>query len=76
MDGSKTFELRENDRNFHVGDTLMLREYDNKKKEYGMCMTTQKVTSIIYGPQFGIKLGYCVMSIHGINWKPDTFENA
>lgn len=26
--GSKTFELRENDRQFKVGDTLQLREFD------------------------------------------------
>lgn len=26
--GSKTFELRRNDRNFKIGDTLILEEYD------------------------------------------------
>lgn len=27
-DGSKTFEVRNNDRNFQFGDTVTLREYD------------------------------------------------
>jgi hypothetical protein len=28
LDGTKTAELRENDRNYQVGDTLILQEYD------------------------------------------------
>ncbi|VEF93151.1 Domain of Uncharacterised Function with PDB structure [Streptococcus pseudoporcinus] len=32
MDGTKTFEYRYNDRDFKVGDELLLREYDPKKR--------------------------------------------
>ncbi|AKG88281.1 DUF3850 domain-containing protein [Listeria monocytogenes] len=28
-EGRKTFEIRKNDRNFEVGDTLVLQEFDN-----------------------------------------------
>ena len=29
LDGKKTFEIRKNDRNFHVGDRVVLKEWDN-----------------------------------------------
>lgn len=32
--GVKTFEYRENDRNFCVGDTIRLREYEPESKKY------------------------------------------
>lgn len=31
LDGSKTFEVRNNDRGFQCGDTVLLREYDPKE---------------------------------------------
>jgi hypothetical protein len=32
--GEKSFDMRKNDRNFQVGDELILNEYDNEKGEY------------------------------------------
>lgn len=32
--GSKTFELRVNDRDFNVGDELILRQWDNNTQTY------------------------------------------
>ncbi len=32
--GSKTFEVRRSDRNFKVGDLLLLKEYDPKTNRY------------------------------------------
>lgn len=34
LDGDKTFEVRNNDRNFLVGDTVRLKEYDPEKQYY------------------------------------------
>lgn len=62
--GRKTFELRKDDRDFEVGDKLILDEYDPEtdsysgEKEYG---------EIIYilrdAPQFGLMEGYCILGL-------------
>lgn len=64
LSGHKKFEVRKNDRDFKVGDILILRPFDEKKQEY----TTQgefyfNVTYILDGGKFGIEEGVCVMAI-------------
>lgn len=61
VDGSKKFEVRLNDRNFKVGDTLELREYDPAKQEYCGRYTERIVTYVLTG--WGIQPGYCCMSL-------------
>ena len=39
----KTFEIRKNDRNFKVGDSLMLYEIDPKTKQKNYCKNTHYV---------------------------------
>lgn len=34
LNGNKTFEIRENDRNFQIGDKLVLKEFNPKSEEY------------------------------------------
>jgi hypothetical protein len=65
LSGQKTFEIREmsDDRNFQVGDTLWLQEWDPDQKAYSGKHTVQKVTYILKGPAFGIADGFAVMSI-------------
>ncbi len=69
VDGTKTAEYRKNDRDYQVGDILKLKEYDPSggqftgQGEYTGEMVLVKVTHIVYGGQFGIPDGYCVMSI-------------
>jgi 6-phosphogluconate dehydrogenase (decarboxylating) len=68
-DGTKTFEVRRNDRFFQKGDTLILR----KITEYGGYVSTGtpmkfhdlhfEVTCILQGGQHGIEPGYCVMGL-------------
>lgn len=60
--GSKTFEFRKNDRNFHVGDTLVLKEWHNRAEQFTGNVLRFKVPFIIYGGVFGIPEGYCIMS--------------
>jgi hypothetical protein len=75
-DGSKTFEVRRNDRGFQAGDVLQLREYnpggdhDNCEDEH--CTTKRytgreafrKVGFVASGTLFGLSLGeHVVMSL-------------
>jgi hypothetical protein len=59
----KTWEMRQNDRDYQVGDDLLLEEYDKDKMEYTGNFVTLNVTYILHGPVFGLKKGYCVMSL-------------
>jgi len=59
----KTFEARENDRDFKIGDTLILREWDNENKVYTGRSLARTVTYILQGGSFGVQPGHCIMSI-------------
>lgn len=63
----KNFEIRKNDRNYKMGDRLILREYDkeNELKPYsGRCIFC-KVTKILIPPNtfVGLYEDYLVMKI-------------
>lgn len=45
--GIKTLELRKNDRNYQVGDGLILTLYDWQKKEYGHDQLVTEITHTI-----------------------------
>lgn len=74
--GIKTFELRKNDRNFQVGDTLMLIKLDDKGNETDQ-VTRVKVNYILKDcPQYGLKDGYAILGIgveNRINFKSADF---
>ena len=56
----KTFEIRENDREFKVGDWLQLHEWCPKSKDY----TGQVIlTRVIYLTDWEQKPGFVVMAI-------------
>lgn len=59
----KQFDIRKNDRNFKVGDTFILKEWDPETKKYTGNILNANVDYILHGGQFGIEEGYCVMSI-------------
>jgi Domain of unknown function (DUF3850) len=68
LSGEKTFEVRKNDRGFHVGDILHLKEfrdygYGGVQKGYTGNTTKRIVTYMLVGGQFGIEEDYCVMGI-------------
>lgn len=59
--GDKRFEIRKNDRNFHTGDILRLKEWDGEK--YTGEELDAVVRWILFDWQDAIKPGYCIMSI-------------
>lgn len=58
VSGIKTFEVRKNDRNFKVGDLMVLETYDNKKFTGGFVNT--EITYILDDPKY-CKKGYVIL---------------
>lgn len=64
VSGDKTFEIRENDRNYTVGDMLLLKEYNSESKKY----TGQKIRKeICYMTDYAQRNGYVVLGIRDVN---------
>lgn len=61
--GAKQFEGRQDDRNYKVGDTLILREWNPKTEEYTGRELQRIITYKLDGGQFGIQQKWCVLSI-------------
>jgi Domain of unknown function (DUF3850) len=60
MNREKTFEIRKNDRNFKIGDVLLLKEYNSSAKRY----TGRKVLrTITYITDYAQQDEYVVMGI-------------
>lgn len=61
VDGNKTFEIRKNDRGFQVGDTVILKEWDNIK--YSGREIHAKIKYILDDKFIGLAEGYVAFSI-------------
>ena len=70
-EGTKTFEIRKNDRDYQLGDLLILREtvYSGEQMSAGqpLFFTGRRiecaVTSLLLGPIYGLQDSWCIMSI-------------
>lgn len=74
--GAKTFELRRDDRNYAVGDLLVLREWNQESGDYTGRTFGVGVTYVLRGPEavrFGLAPGFCVL---GITARRGTFREA
>jgi hypothetical protein len=62
--GSKSFEVRRNDRGFQTGDTVILQYHD---PDFDMTNASRSITRkigwILQGGQFGVEPGYCVFGL-------------
>lgn len=71
-DGRKKFEIRKNDRDYKVGDILVLLEYD----KYYEAFTGEKITvEISYLTGYAQQDGYLVLGIEGIWEDKELTEN-
>ena len=61
--GKKTFEVRKEDRNFSLGDHVILNGWNMLLSEYTKDKILALITYKLDGGQFGIKPGYCVLGI-------------
>lgn len=52
VDGNKNFEIRRNDRNYKIGDTLILNEYDAIKKQHTGCKAQCEILYVINNENF------------------------
>lgn len=73
-DGSKTHEVRRNDRDYQTGDTITvgrcLPEYATEGPCLGECPDAEtlifEITHVLPGDgRFGVMPGYCVLSLKG-----------
>ena len=60
QDGSKPFEIRNNDRNFQTGQIVLLREFDQKLRRYS---GRQHVAGIGFVTPYNQKPGYVVFGL-------------
>jgi hypothetical protein len=68
--GQKPFELRKNDRNYQVGDTMLIREWNPSTKKYSGRQTRQLIISKLdhragagCAAEFGLREGYVILGI-------------
>lgn len=64
--GQKTFEIRKNDRDYQVGDVLLMREYDPKGKVY-IDYSPALHAKVVYISTAFLQEGYCVLGIELIS---------
>lgn len=61
--GLKPWEIRFNDRNFQVGDTVVLREFAPYSQVYTGSHITKRVGYMLKGPDFNIPEGFVVFTL-------------
>jgi ASC-1-like (ASCH) protein len=66
--GRKSFEVRKHDRDFRVGDIMILDYFNPKTNKYNRRIPsiTKRITYILKGPAFGIEKGYCVLQLQDL----------
>ncbi len=68
LEGKKTFEVRKNDRDYQVGDTIYFMPLvdENGYDVYGNGYTAQLFTITYLHQGLGMQEGYCILGIEEI----------
>lgn len=62
LGGTKQFELRKDDREFKLGDTVLLREWDGQNYTGRTCR--RNIFYILRDvPEYGLKEGYVILGL-------------
>jgi len=61
--GLKSFELRKNDRDYKLGDDILLQEYDQKVGKFTGNEWKGEITYVFDNESFGLKKGYILLGI-------------
>lgn len=65
-DDLKRYEVRRDDRNYGVGDWLIMREWDPDTELWGADMLSAVVTHKTSGGHLGIPAGHCVLGVRAV----------
>ena len=61
---AKLFEVRKNDRNYKVGDMVVLKEVVNGTPT-GRSLSPREILFVLNGGQYGLDKDYCVLQLTG-----------
>ncbi len=64
--GLKKCEARKDDRGYKVGDTLTLQRFDPQTQTFTGAELDFRISHLLHGGAFGIKHGFCIMSLSEI----------
>ena len=67
-DGRKPYEIRNDDRNFQVGDIVKLAEWDKDAEEFTDRFIEGPITYLTRGPDWGIPKGLVVFAFERRRW--------
>lgn len=79
--GSKTFEVRRNDRAFQTGDILELEKVENDPPHayvtapghrFSKMVIRKRVSYLLQGGQFGIDPAFCVLGLQDVEEPTDV----
>jgi len=62
LNGKKSWELRRNDRNYKVGDTITFIIVNRHNKPTGKHYK-RKITYLFEGGMYGLEKGFCIFSV-------------